>query len=145
MNEELHNLPEPYRQYATPPVEGVPAHHRAPNVLCDSQGRPVHFTIGQPLQPPPVVVQLPDRGLSPEMQRLVIITFLILAVVVVCTAAVCAVVVIVGGTLMGIIGAVAANLPMVGLSLAGVLIAAGWAASKIRPAAGKEPLGRKRR
>ncbi|WP_367324797.1 hypothetical protein [Streptomyces sp. HUAS ZL42] len=134
MSDELSGLPEQYRRYANAPGDEVAAHHRPPNVLYDSQGRPVHFTIGQPLQPPPVVVQLPDRGLSPEMQRLIIITFLVLAVVVVCTAAVCAVVVIVGGTLMGIIGTVTANLPMVGLSLAGVLLAAGWAASKIRPA-----------
>lgn len=145
MSEELQGLPESYRRYAAAPGEDVAAHHRPPNVLYDSQGRPVHFTIGQPLQPPPVVVQLPDRGLSPEMQRLIIITFLVLAVVVVCTAAVCAVVVIIGGTLMGIIGAVTANLPMVGLSLAGVLIAAGWAASKIRPAVRTESSGRKRR
>ena len=144
MSEEQSGLPEAYRPYAAPPIEGVPAHHRPPNVLYDSLGRPVHFTIGQP-PPPPVVVQLPDRGLSPEMQRLIIITFLVLAVVVVCTAAVCAVVVIVGGTLMGIIGTVTANLPMVGLSLAGVLIAAGWAASKIRPAVRTETGGRKRR
>lgn len=143
MNEELSNLPENYRRYAKPvDYDQAPAHHRPPNVLYDEHGRPVHFTIGQP--PPPVVVQLPDRGLSPEMQRLIIITFLVLAVVVVCTAAVCAVVVIVGGTLMGIIGAVTANLPMVGLSLAGVLLAAGWAASKIRPAVRTES-GRKRR
>jgi hypothetical protein len=144
VNDET-GLPEPYRQYAVPPSEQAAAHHRPPNVLYDSQGRPVHFTIGQPLQPPQVVVTMPDRGLDPATQRLIIITFLVLAVVVVCTAAVCAVVVIVGGTLMGIIGTVTANLPMVGLSLAGVLIAAGWAASKIRPAVGKEPLGRKRR
>ncbi|MGW1616361.1 hypothetical protein ACWCQZ_44335 [Streptomyces sp. NPDC002285] len=112
----------------------VPAHHRPPNVLYDEYGRPVHFTIGQPLQPPPVVVQAPvQQGLSPELQRLVIVTFLILAVVVVCTAAVCAVVVLVGGTLIGIIGTVSANLPMIGLSLVGVLLAAGWAATKIKP------------
>lgn len=137
------NLPEPYRSYAAAPGEDVAAHHRPPNVLYDAQGRPVHFTIGQPLQPPPVVVQLPDRGLSPEMQRLIIITFLVLAVVVVCTAAVCAVVVLVGGTLMGIIGTVSANLPMIGLSMVGVILAAGWAASKIRPAT--KPTGRKGR
>lgn len=145
---ESSNLPENYRRYVTPTAETgpvAPAHHRPPNVFYDEQGRPVHFTIGQPLPPSPVVVQLPDRGLSPEMQRLIIITFLILAVVVVCTAAVCAVVVIVGGTLMGIIGTVTANLPMVGLSLAGVLLAAGWAASKIRPAVRTDPTGRKRR
>ncbi|WP_405671463.1 hypothetical protein [Streptomyces sp. NBC_01530] len=145
MNDETSGLPEQYRRYVTPPAEQAPAHHRPPHVLYDEHGRPVHFTIGQPLPPSPVVVQLPDRGLPPEMQRLIIITFLILAVVVVCTAAVCAVVVIVGGTLMGIIGTVTANLPMVGMSLAGVLIAAGWAASKIRPTVRAELTGRKRR
>ncbi|MFF4836560.1 hypothetical protein [Streptomyces sp. NPDC001315] len=123
------NLPEAYRSYAEPA-----AHHRPPNVLYDGQGRPVHFTIGQP--PPPVVVQAPvQQGMDPALQRLIIVTFLILAVVVVCTAAVCAVVVLVGGTLIGIIGTVSANLPMIGASLAGVILAVGWAASKIRPAA----------
>lgn len=123
-------LPEQYRGY----LEQVPAHHRPPNVLYDDQGRPVHFTIGQPA--PAVVVQAPvQQGLDPAMQRLIIITFLVLAVVVVCTAAICAVVVLVGGTLIGIIGTVSANLPMVGATLAGVILAAGWAASKIRPSA----------
>ncbi|MER5473716.1 hypothetical protein [Streptomyces sp. NPDC002685] len=122
------NLPEQFRQYIEPA-----AHHRPPNVLYDQQGRPVHFTIGQP--PPPVVVQAPvQQGLDPALQRLIIVTFLILAVVVVCTAAVCAVVVLIGGTLIGIIGTVSANLPMIGLSLVGVILAAGWAASKIQPA-----------
>ncbi|MWA08779.1 hypothetical protein [Streptomyces sp. BA2] len=116
----------------------VPAHHRPPNVIYDEHGRPVHFTIGQPMHPTQMVVQAPvQQGLSPDMQRLIIITFLILAVVVVCTAAVCAVVVLVGGTLMGIIGTVSANLPMIGLSMAGVILAAGWAATKIRPDKGK--------
>jgi hypothetical protein len=122
------DLPIGYR----PNLPDVPAHHRPPNVLYDEQGRPVHFTIGQP--PPAVVVQAPvQQGLDPAMQRLIIITFLVLAVVVVCTAAICAVVVLVGGTLIGIIGTVSANLPMIGLSLVGVILAAGWAASKIRP------------
>ncbi|MFC8201355.1 hypothetical protein ACFUTV_39060 [Streptomyces sp. NPDC057298] len=130
------NLPEAYRQH----VEQA-AHHRPPNVLYDQQGRPVHFTIGQP--PPPVVVQAPvQQGMDPALQRLIIVTFLILAVVVVCTAAVCAVVVLVGGTLIGIIGTVSANLPMIGLSLVGVILAAGWAASKIRPAARTHQKGR---
>ncbi|MFE4701445.1 hypothetical protein ACFRIC_30725 [Streptomyces sp. NPDC056738] len=122
------NLPEAYRQYLEPA-----AHHRPPNVLYDQQGRPVHFTIGQPSAP--LVVQAPvQQGLDPALQRLIIITFLILAVVVVCTAAVCAVVVLVGGTLIGIIGTVSANLPMIGLSMVGVILAAGWAASKLRTA-----------
>ncbi|GAA1888037.1 hypothetical protein GCM10009837_07340 [Streptomyces durmitorensis] len=112
----------------------VPAHHRPPNVIYDEHGRPVHFTIGQPLHPTQMVIQAPVQpGLSPEMQRLIIITFLILAVVVVCTGALVGIVVLVGGTLMGIIGVVSANLPMIGLTMAGVILAAGWAATKIRP------------
>ncbi|MEU0783261.1 hypothetical protein ABZ341_17020 [Streptomyces sp. NPDC006173] len=119
------NLPEQYRQYIEPA-----AHHRPPNVLYDQQGRPVHFTIGQP--PAPVVVQAPIQpGMDPALQRLIIVTFLILAVVVVCTAAVCAVVVLVGGTLIGIIGTVSANLPFIGVTLVGVILAAGWAASRL--------------
>ncbi|MET8098105.1 hypothetical protein ABZV29_16745 [Streptomyces sp. NPDC005236] len=126
MTPDPSNLPEQFRQYIEPA-----AHHRPPNVLYDQHGRPVHFTIGQP--PPPLVVQAPvAQGMDPALQRLIIVTFLILAVVVVCTAAVCAVVVLVGGTLIGIIGVVSANLPMIGASLAGVILAAGWAASRLR-------------
>ncbi|WP_020117547.1 hypothetical protein [Streptomyces canus] len=139
----MSNVPEPYKPYATPPVEGVPAHHRPPNVFYDEQGRPVHFTIGQP--PAPLVVQAPvQQGMEPALFRLIVITFLILAVVVVCTACVCAVVVLMGGTLMGIIGAVGQNLTMLTFSLVGAIVAAGWAASKIRPATRTER-GRKRR
>ncbi|MFE9765099.1 hypothetical protein ACFYPC_11290 [Streptomyces sp. NPDC005808] len=127
----MSNLPENYQRYAAP--DQVAAHHRPPNVLYDQQGRPVHFTIGQP--PPPVIVQAPvQQGMDPALQRLIIVTFLILAVVVVCTAAVCAVVVIMGGTLIGIIGAVGQNLTLLAVSLVGVIVACGWAASKIRPA-----------
>jgi hypothetical protein len=112
----------------------IPAHHRPPNVMYSPDGQPYHFTVGQPPPQQQIVVQMPEaRRLSPEMERLIIVTFLILAVVVVCTAALCAVVVLVGGTLMGIIGTVSANLPMIGLTLAMVIVAAGWAASKIRP------------
>ncbi|MFJ9037967.1 hypothetical protein ACIRF8_15410 [Streptomyces sp. NPDC102406] len=115
----------------------VPAHHRPPNVAY-IDGRPVHFTVGQPPPQQQIVVQMPEaRRLSPEMERLIIVTFLILAVVVVCTGAICAVVVLVGGTLIGIIGTVSSNLPIIGLTLAGVILAAGWAASKIRPTAKK--------
>lgn len=128
----MSNLPEPFQRYVTPPAEQAPAHHRPPNVLYDEQGRPVHFTIGQP--PAPVVVQAPVReGMDPALFRLVVVTFLILAVVVVCTACVCAVVVLMGGTLMGIIGAVGQNLTALTFSLVGAIVAAGWAASKIRP------------
>jgi hypothetical protein len=129
------SVPERYQPYASPAAgqDRVPAHHRPPNIVYDEYGRPHHVVLGQQV-PPPIIVQMPvqQQGLSPELQRLIIVTFLILAVVVVCTAAVCAVVVLVGGTLMGIIGTVSANLPMIGMSLVGVLLAAGWAATKIR-------------
>ena len=116
----------------------VPAHHRPPNVIYDEYGRPVHVVLGHP-SPPPVIVQLPpqQQGLSPELQRLIIITFLILAVVVVCTGALCAIVVIMGGTLIGIIGAVGQNLTTIALTLVGVIVACGWAASKMKPASKK--------
>lgn len=111
----------------------VPAHHRPPNIVYDLHGRPVHFTIGQPPAPQQIVVQAPvQQGMSPELQRLIIVTFLILAVVVVCTGAIIAVVVMVGGTLIGIIGTVGANLPYIGVTLVGVLVAAGWAVSKFK-------------
>jgi hypothetical protein len=42
-------------------------------------------------------------------------------------SAICTIVVIARGTLIGIIGTVGANLPMVGVTLVGVLLAAGWA------------------
>ncbi|MEV7394927.1 hypothetical protein [Streptomyces sp. NPDC091215] len=129
---EPSNVPEQYRSYVVPATEQAPAHHRPPNVLYDQHGRPVHFTIGQP--PPPLVVQAPvQQGMDPATFRLIVVTFLILAVVVVCTACVCAVVVLMGGTLIGIIGTVSANLPLLGVSLVGVILAAGWAASKVRP------------
>lgn len=133
------NIPEPYRSYVVPAAEQAPAHHRPPNVLYDQHGRPVHFTIGQP--PAPIVVQAPvqQQGMDPATFRLVVVTFLILAVVVVCTACACAVVVLMGGTLLGIIGAVSANLPFVGVSLVGVILAAGWAASKVRPMVKRKP------
>jgi hypothetical protein len=54
--------------------------------------------------------------------------------VAVCCSAICAIVVLAGGTLIGIIGAVGQNLPMVGITLFGVLLAAGWAASKVKAA-----------
>lgn len=136
MSEQPSNLPENFRRYATAPGEAVPAHHRPPNVLYDEHGRPVHFTIGQP--PQPLVVQAPVReGMDPALFRLVVVTFLILAVVVVCTACVCAVVVLMGGTLMGIIGAVGQNLTTLAIALVAAIVAAGWAANKIRPAAKK--------
>ncbi|MFI6662499.1 hypothetical protein ACIBL8_44140 [Streptomyces sp. NPDC050523] len=140
MNDQTPNLPEPYRQYATPPAEGVPAHHRPPNVLYDGQGRPVHFTIGQPPPPANIVVQLPEQqGMSREQREFMLYALIWLVVAVVLTGCACAVTVIMGGTLMGIIGVVSANIPMVAVSLAAVVLAAGWAATKIRPTKQKRP------
>ncbi|MEU1626667.1 hypothetical protein ABZ746_15340 [Streptomyces sp. NPDC020096] len=53
----------------------------------------------------------------------------VLAVVAICTAGICAVVVIADGTLIGIIGA---NLPFIGVTLVGLVLAAGWAATKFK-------------
>ncbi|MFI6491233.1 hypothetical protein [Streptomyces sp. NPDC050564] len=118
----------------------VPAHHRPPNVVYDEYGRPVHVVLGQPTQQP-IIVQMPEQpqqqGLDPALFRLIVITFLILAVIVVCTACVCAVVVLMGGTLIGIIGAVGQNLTMLAVCLVGVIVACGWAASKMKPAGKK--------
>jgi hypothetical protein len=36
-----------------------------------------------------------------------------------------------GGTLMGIIGVVSANIPMIAVSLIGVIVAVGWASIKL--------------
>lgn len=130
-------LPDPQHQYGGQQLP-VPAHHRPPNVLYDELGRPVHFTIGQP-PPPPVVMQAPvQQGLPPELQRLVIVTFLILAVIVVCTGALVAIIVMMGGTLIGIIGTVGSALPYIGVTFIGLVLAAGWAASKLRGATSKE-------
>lgn len=129
-------MPElPARLPTTTVGQPVAAHHRPGNVVYDEYGRPHHVVIGQP-PPPPVIVQMPERqGLPPELQRLIIVTFLILAVVVVCTGAICAIVVICGGTLMGIIGAVGANSTSIMIALVGVIVAAGWALSKIKKTA----------
>jgi len=139
MSEPTSNLPEPYRHYATPvDPDQVPAHHRPPNVLYDEYGRPVHFTIGQPPPPANIVVQLPEQqGVSRQQREFMLYALVWLVVAVVLTGCACAVTVIMGGTLMGIIGVVSANIPMVAVSLAAVVLAAGWAASKMRPTAKK--------
>lgn len=114
----------------------VPAHHRPPNIVYTEDGQPVHFTIGQPPAPQNITLNLPEqRGLPPELQRLIIVTFLILAVIVVCVAGICAIVVICGGTLMGIIGTIGANASTIGVVLIGIIVAAGWALAKIKPLA----------
>ncbi len=79
-----------------------------------------------------------QQSLPPELQRLIVITFLVLAVIVACTGALVAIVVMMGGTLMGIIGAVGSALPYIGVTFIGLVLAAGWAASKLRGATSKE-------
>ncbi|MDX2697595.1 hypothetical protein [Streptomyces ipomoeae] len=117
-------LPEPL------PQQQLPAHHRPPNIVY-FDGVPYHVTRQQPTQ---VIVQMPppQSGMSQTQRDLVVTVTLILAVIVVCTGAVCAVVVIAGGTLMGIIGVAGQNLPFVGVSLIGLVVAVGWAAGRLR-------------
>ncbi|NUQ96400.1 MAG: hypothetical protein HOY79_07470 [Streptomyces sp.] len=146
MSDPTSNLPENYRPYATPPVEGVPAHHRPPHVLYDEHGRPVHFTIGQPPPPANIVVQLPEQqGMSRQQREFMMYALIWLVVAVVLTGCACAVTVVCGGTLMGIIGVVGQNASMLAVSFIGVILAAGWLSSKLRPGARSEATGRKRR
>lgn len=146
MSEELQGLPEQYRRYAPAPVEGVPAHHRPPNVFYDAQGRPVHFTIGQPPPPANIVVQLPEQeGMSRQQREFMMYALIWLVVAVVLTGCACAVAVICGGTLMGIIGVVGQNASMLAVSFIGVILAAGWLSSKLRPSARTASPSRKRR
>src|SRR5206468_380703 len=86
----------------------------------------VHFTVGQPPPPANIIVQLPEQqGMSREQREFMMYALIWLVVAVVLTGCVCAVTVIVGGTLMGIIGVVSANIPMVAVSLAVVVLAVG--------------------
>lgn len=128
------------------PAVVQPAHHRPPAIEY-RDGVPYHYTVGQPPAPQQIVVQMPEQaGLSPEMQRLIIVTFLILAVITVCTACACAVVVLMGGTLIGIIGTVSANLPFIGVTLVAAIVAVGWAAGKVKGITGgkdETPAGKK--
>ncbi|MEU6768531.1 hypothetical protein ABZ916_39235 [Streptomyces sp. NPDC046853] len=112
----------------------VPAHHRPPNVMYAPDGTPYHFTIGQAPQPQQITLNMPEQsGMSPQQREFMMYVVMWLVVAVVLCGCICGVVVICGGTLMGIIGTVSANIPMVGLTVAGVILAAGWAATKIRP------------
>ena len=122
-------LPEPVRQQTIIPasVAGQPL---MPVQLPD--GRWVYAP--QPAQPQVLTVQMPAaQPTMPQWLRdMIVVTILVLAVVAVCTAAICAIVVIAGGTLIGIIGTIGANLPMIGITLVGVILAAGWAATKVK-------------
>jgi hypothetical protein len=112
----------------------VPAHHRPPNVVYSPDGVPYHFTVGQPPPPANIVVQLPEQqGMSREQREFMMYALIWLVVAVVLTACACAVTVIMGGTLMGIIGVIGANAAMIGVSFVGIILAAGWAATKIKP------------
>lgn len=146
MSDELSGLPKQFRRYAAAPGEDVAAHHRPPNVLYDSQGRPVHFTIGQPPPPANIVVQLPEQeGMSRQQREFMMYALIWLVVAVVLTGCACAVTVVCGGTLMGIIGVVGQNASMLAVSFIGVILAAGWLSSKLRPSARSQAVGRKRR
>ena len=116
----------------------IPAHHRPPNVMYQN-GVPYHFTIGQPPPPANIVVNLPEQqGMSREQREFMMYALIWLVVAVVLTGCACAVTVIMGGTLMGIIGVVSANIPMVAVSLAAVVLAVGWTASKLGLKPGKK-------
>jgi hypothetical protein len=129
------SLPEPQLPVRTAGQQPVPAHHRPPNIVYDEQGRPVHFTIGQPPPPQNIVVQLPEQqGMSREQREFMMYVVMWLVVAVVLTGCACAVTVIMGGTLMGIIGVVGANAGMLAVTFIGIILAAGWAAQKIKPA-----------
>lgn len=124
----------PYRITQTGQQLSAAPHHRPPSIEY-RDGVPYHYTVGQPPAPQHITVQLPEqRGLSPELQRLIIITFLVLAVVVVCTGALCAIVVLMGGTLMGIISTVGDNAMMISIIVVSAIVAAGWTMSKIKAA-----------
>ncbi|NUP32151.1 MAG: hypothetical protein HOU01_10580 [Streptomycetaceae bacterium] len=146
MSDPTSNLPENFRRYAVAPGEDVPAHHRPPHVLYDEHGRPVHFTIGQPPPPANIVVQLPDQqGMSRQQREFMMYALIWLVVAVVLTGCACTVTVICGGTLMGIIGVVGQNASMLAVSFIGVILAAGWLSSKLRPGARTKAVDRKRR
>ncbi|MFB8384974.1 hypothetical protein [Streptomyces rubiginosohelvolus] len=127
-------VPEPYQaQQQSPavPTTAVPAHHRPPAVAY-LDGVPYHFTVGQQ-QPQPVVVQLPDQStMSPAQRELIVNVLLLLVVAVVLCGCVIGVVVICGGTLMGLIGTVAASAVPVGLTAVGAIVAAGWLVSRLK-------------
>lgn len=124
--------PEPLPDvYTAGQQQIVPAHHRPPNIEF-RDGVPYHFTIGQPPPPQNIVINLPEQqGMSREQREFMLTVLMWLVVAVVLTGCACAVTVIMGGTLMGIIGVVSANIPMVAVSLAAVVLAVGWTASKL--------------
>ena len=116
----------------------IPAHHRPPNVMYQN-GVPYHFTVGQPPPPANIVVNLPEQqGMSAQQREFMMYALIWLVVAVVLTGCACAITVIMGGTLMGIIGVVSANIPMVAVSLAAVVLAVGWTASKLGLKPGKK-------
>ncbi|MCQ4043873.1 hypothetical protein ACFOSC_26490 [Streptantibioticus rubrisoli] len=116
-----------------------------PGTVPGAPLQPVQLPSGQWVyapqpQPQVVTVQLPAAQPSmPQWLRdMIVVTILVLAVVAVCTAGVCAVVVVAGGTLIGIIGTLGANLPFIGVTLVGLVLAAGWAANKFKAIKGSE-------
>jgi len=109
----------------------IPAHHRPPAVMY-RDGVPYHFTIGQPPPPANIVINMPEQqGMSREQREFMMYALIWLVVAIVLTGCACAVTVIMGGTLMGIIGVLSANIPMVAVSLAAVVLAVGWTATKL--------------
>ena len=125
-------LPEPLPDTTVVAGQPVPAHHRPPHVMYQN-GVPYHFTVGQPPPPAHITVQLPEQqGMSQQQREFMMYALIWLVVAVVLTGCACAVTVIMGGTLMGIIGILGANAAMIGVSFIGIILAAGWAATKIK-------------
>lgn len=123
----------------------LPAPHHRPPTVEYRNGVPYHYTVGQAPAPQYVVVQAPqDQGMSRAQRELVVTVMLILAVIVVCTASVCAVAVVMGGTLMGIIGTVSANAVPLSLTVVAAIVAAGWAAGRVRALADSAKKGGRR-
>lgn len=133
------SLPEPRPSAEVYPAgQRLPAHHRPPSIEY-RDGVPYHYTVGQPPAPQQIVVQLPEQqGMSQAQREFMLTVVMWLVVAVVLCACVCAVVILCGGTLMGIIGTIAAAVSTaavpVGITLVGAIVAAGWAASKFKSA-----------
>lgn len=88
-------------------------------------------------QQQPIIVQIPAQErreyFPPWLIQFLILIVAILGAVVVLVGSVCAVVVLMGGTLIGIIGAATAALPYLAVTTVAIIVAAGWAAGKIKP------------
>ncbi|MEU1629534.1 hypothetical protein ABZ746_30335 [Streptomyces sp. NPDC020096] len=125
-------LPEPAQPHIVVPAGQPALGQQHPNFVYIN-GRPYHVT--QQPQPQVVTVQLPAAQTSMHqwLRDMIVVTTLVPAVVAVCTAGICAAAVACGSTLIGIIGA---NLPFIGVTLVGLVLDGGWAATKFKAVKG---------